>query len=299
MKIRHFFILLNIFIISTIAYFCVEIFYKNIMPEHLEQNNLPKTAVAKTGQKQVKQAIPRSQYDIILKRNLFKTKIKEAIQLNTKTEDIDFENLEETQLQLRLLGTVTGTKKLYAVIENKKNRTQKLYSVGDSILGAVIKKILRHKVILVYKGKEQVLTMETEDKKRFKAKKPISKKVISKKPISKPGVDNKTVNNISLENINLDELSRQVEIKPHFAGGKIDGFMVYKIKSNSVVKKLGFREGDIIKNVNGTPLESIQDAFNIYNTIKNDQNADTKITFLRKGKKKQLSFKGLINKIKI
>ena len=74
---------------------------------------------------------------------------------------VDIEALQETDLQLKLWGTVTGNgQNAYAVIEDVKQRVQQLYHVEDAIQDAIVKEIHREKVILEVNGSLEVLQME-------------------------------------------------------------------------------------------------------------------------------------------
>ena len=74
---------------------------------------------------------------------------------------VDVESLEETKLNLKLWGTVSGSNDGdYAVIEDVKAREQNLYRAGDAIQTATVKEIHREKVVLTVNGKDEVLQMQ-------------------------------------------------------------------------------------------------------------------------------------------
>ena len=50
---------------------------------------------------------------------------------------------------------------------------------------------------------------------------------------------------------------------------KIEGFKIERINKDSAFAKLGLKEGDIIKSVNNSVLESYADAFKVYNNMEN------------------------------
>ena len=69
--------------------------------------------------------------------------------------------------------------------------------------------------------------------------------------------------------ISRDQLTQQMQ-NPEFltqalmvpnAGG---GFLVREIQPGSVYQKLGLRVGDVIKNVNGQPVNSVEDVMRLY-----------------------------------
>ena len=102
---------------------------------------------------------PLSYYSIINKRNLFNTGKK----VNIHVDKVNINDLKQTKLKLKLLGTVTGNKnKAYAVINDLKEHKQNLYRVGDSLQNATVKLILREKVVLNFNGKDEILGMKSE-----------------------------------------------------------------------------------------------------------------------------------------
>ena len=99
-------------------------------------------------------------YQVILNRNIFKAALdvgeKPASDRPSKLED-----LQETGMQLVLLGTVSGSKEdARAVIRDEKSKREDLYRVGGQIQGATITRIGRGKVALQVNGREEVLNIK-------------------------------------------------------------------------------------------------------------------------------------------
>jgi hypothetical protein len=77
-------------------------------------------------------------------------------------EKIDIDKLKNTNLTLRLWGTITGDNvKSYAIIEDTTTRKQKLYKEDDDIQHATVKMILRAKVVLKVGSNFEILKMGT------------------------------------------------------------------------------------------------------------------------------------------
>ena len=101
----------------------------------------------------------RHDYRIILQRNLFGSPAEKDGPASTETPDYT-EDIQLTSLNIVLMGTVNGGEgAARAIILDKSSNKQELYEVGDVIQGALIKEILRGKVILVYNGKDEMLDM--------------------------------------------------------------------------------------------------------------------------------------------
>lgn len=111
-------------------------------------------------------------YRIILKRNLFGPPPGDETKGIVETKK-DPDELEATSLNIVLMGTISGTEGTHrAIILDKKNHEQELYETGDAIQGALVKEILRGKVILALNGKDEILDMSEAAKmrSRYRAK---------------------------------------------------------------------------------------------------------------------------------
>ena len=51
--------------------------------------------------------------------------------------------------------------------------------------------------------------------------------------------------------------------------GEINGFRLVDMQPGSIYEQLGLQRMDVIKGVNGEPLDSVQKAMELYNTLKN------------------------------
>ena len=54
------------------------------------------------------------------------------------------------------------------------------------------------------------------------------------------------------------------------SGGRVDGFKFVAIEPGSIYEKLGFKPGDVIKGVNGEPVNSPTKGMELYNALKNE-----------------------------
>lgn len=218
-----------------------------------------------------------SHYDAIKERNLFNT--KSAIGADdTKTEDVDVTSLKKTSLKMKLWGTILGPPGMsYAIIEETTKRVQDLYRKGDTIQNATIKHILREKVVLSVGGRDEILEME----KLLGGKGlPVRTGRAGRAPGSMNiNVDRAEIDE-SLENIN--ELMKQIRVRPHFSGGRPDGLILSSIKSNSIFRKMGLRNGDILQGIDGKPIESVDDALGLADSLMSASNIRLEIK--RRGK---------------
>jgi general secretion pathway protein C len=234
---------------------------------------------------------PLSRYGAITKRNLFNTN-PDITAAPVKTINLD--NLKETDLKLKLWGTVTGKgRRAYAVIEDTKTRQQNLYRVGDSVQDATLKLILRQKVVLSVNDRDEVLGMEEAGTAKRSASSPrVAQKGSSppRLPIS-PHPRQLTLKSDQIENAleNIDQLMEQARIRPHIEDGRPSGISITGIKPNTVFRKMRLRNGDIITGVNGTPIESVEDAMQIFGDLSSAPEVQLEIK--RRGRKRVLNYK--------
>jgi type II secretory pathway component PulC len=91
---------------------------------------------------------------------------------------------------------------------------------------------------------------------------------------------------------NFKELMDAASAVPHYkegSGGRvIDGFEVRHIRKEGIVDRLGFQDGDIILEVNGTTLDSLDKVLTIYRQSQNLSRVD--LVVLRGGRRLTLTF---------
>jgi type II secretory pathway component PulC len=158
------------FILATLlAVGGVELFYGSLIKNLAEKETvapLPDTVITKkhttpprnaTTKQPQKKLGEKEDYSIITRRALF----GKGKPVSSKPVVNEEPVLTTTSLNLTLLGTVSGKDNdQRAIIRNKSNKEQDIYYKGDSVSNALIKEILRGKIILTVNGKDEVLLME-------------------------------------------------------------------------------------------------------------------------------------------
>ncbi len=276
LKLYH--TIFNLIALTVIVYTGVDIFYR-VVRSQLRQMNTQKILMQRAPEVKQKKSPPLRSYQVINSRNLFGS-VEKAV-VNTKPEAI--ETLEPTSLKIALLGTVAGSEQnAVAVIEEKKLRKQGLYRVGDSVQGAMVKMILRGKVVLRVGDKDEILTMDEDTS---------SKSGNGRGQSGASGVQT-TIrvrrSDIEKSMRNINTLLSQVRIRPHFKNGEADGLSISRIRPNSIFTKLGLRNGDVVQAIDETPIQSPDDILSLYEKIKSGSNISIQIT--RRGRQKTLNY---------
>ncbi|WP_394707140.1 type II secretion system protein N [uncultured Desulfobacter sp.] len=220
----------------------------------------------------------------VTRRNLFKVDVDGK---NNKAPEPVSLNLEKTSLKLTLWGTVTGQKKEdgWAVIQDIKTKQQDLYRVDDKVQGATIKSILRNKVILTVNGKDQILEVDAEAPPHLGQKRRPSSRPFRPTPPQGHRPGQKAVEDM----LNAASKSNQLfKTRPYVKNGEASGVMIYSIKTDSVARLLGLRNGDIIQAVNDVEIKDSQDFEDFEGSI--EDQSDMTISILRRGKPKELVF---------
>ncbi|MBW1940429.1 MAG: type II secretion system protein GspC [Deltaproteobacteria bacterium] len=279
--VKKLFPVINILLITVAVYLGVSAFYR-IATAKVDKIDLYKPVRKQPASPKDEISHPLSYYQTIIDRNLFNTKTG----IEKKTDQVDIEALEQTDLNLKLWGTVTGDKKkAYAVIEETKENRQDLYRVGDTVQGATVKLILREKVVLSVKGKDEVLEIEEmlDEEKFVKSSK-------SSKPSRPPRSQNITLKRSQIDTAvkDINSLMNQVKMSPNFENGKPAGLVLKSIKPNSIFRKMGLRSGDVIKGVDGKDIQSVDDALKLYESL--NSSSSLQLQLKRRGELKNINY---------
>lgn len=272
---KNVFPVIHLVLLTVVIYLTVGFVYdvgmgalEDMTPQMMSQGTV--AVASETPQKK-----PFNAYAAITKRNIFNA-AKDAGQ--GPVPDVDLESLQKTKLALVLLGTISGLgDDSYAVIEDKSNRTQDLYTVGDSVSGATIKMILRKKVVLSINGQDEVLEM-TEDTATLPDHR-VPGRVFDRRPFSgradDTGEHGNPPRNVNLKRRqvesafnNVNDLMKDVRIRPHFSQGKPDGLMLSSVSPNSIFSDMGLRSNDVITGVNGKKIQTVDDCMGVYRQLK-------------------------------
>ena len=230
---------------------------------------------------------PLSQYRAIVNRDIFNTAPQEA---KPQPQKVDLEALKETDLKLKLWGTVSRQNgAAYAVIEDTKTRQQNLYRTGDSIQNATVKMILREKVVLRVNESDEILTMEEIAKARSRSSGKQSRQA-TRLPVSSY-TRKITLNRASIENAleNIGQLMDQATIRPHIEDGRPAGIAITGIRPNAIFRKMRLRNGDVITGVNGRSIESVEDAISVFEDL--TTSSEIKVDIKRRGRNQTLDYK--------
>lgn len=273
---KRYITILNLILTTAAIYFAVSICYK-IIGLKLD-SGLPHPAAGKR-YAAVETSIPDKsvRYGPIRTQNRFEVKTAKL----EKTDPNAGDALKKTRPELKLWGTVLRPgDRSYAVIESNDGK-QGLYRVGDTVSDATVKLILRGKIVLSINGKDEILELE---------KMPSGTTSEPDRPGRHQNLQRIHVERSQIDNAvqNIGQLSRQVNIRPHFEDGKPSGLILSRIQPDSIIDHIGLMNGDVIVGANGKRIESVEHALAAYESLKSSSNIRLEIK--RKGRNRSIDY---------
>jgi len=239
----------------------------------------------------------KSHYALIHKRDIFNPE-REVI---AAAEVADTEP-EITNLRLKLWGVALydDESDSYCIIEEEKKREQGVYKVGAEVPGgALVKAVEWDKVILRRNGKDEILEIEdttgpskptrftSSRRSSSSGRSSATKEVKGVEVVSDTEyiVDREEVDN-ALEN--MSQLFTQIRAVPHFEGVEATGFRLFAIRRGSIFDKIGLKNGDIIRSVNGQAMNDPTRALALLEELRDA--SDLAVSVTRNRKDKNLSY---------
>ena len=293
---NRYFTIANFLLITMGIYLCVNAFY-TFVTARLDYGISAGVTVNRVSSAPVELSHPPlTDYAAITKRNIFNSSTQEQEGVPVVEKKLDLENLKQTDLKLKLWGTVTGQEEgAYAVIEDSKAREQNLYRAGDTIQNAVVKLILREKVVLKVGDDDEILAMEEISSQGGSSRAGLrdlsssSRTPEPKLPVSPAARKIKLQGNeIEKAMENLGQLMEQATLRPHIEDGNAAGISITGIKPNAIFRKMRLRNGDIITGVNGKSIESVEDAVKVVEQL--SSGSDIQLQIKRRGREQSLDY---------
>ena len=243
-------------------------------------NTNPKKSSRPLGKQKIASIFPS-----IKDRNIFNADhfIPDAIGESQKGENGELDNDPVlTSLPLKLVGTIIhGAPQLSVATVQVSGKDIKAVIQDEEIDDmARIREVTRHKVIFrnLRNRKLEYIEIKEENKITMGLTRPKGGPV--QEVVTKTNFNFKRAEiNKYLEN--LPRVLQDAKAVPYVApgsGGEVSGFKLVAIKAGSIYEKLGLQRGDIIKGVNGEPVDTPQKAMELYQALKNAENIQLELT---------------------
>jgi type II secretion system protein C len=216
----------------------------------------------------------RPDHGQIVARNLFNsTEIAATVAPEPEPE----EDLQETKLPLRLLGTAASddTALAWAAIDDLDERKHKVVATGGEVKpGVSVVRIDRKRVVLRNNGRLEELTLEEDE---------TASHVVARRPTRPPRANRTALrqrqqnlasrvkqvaeNRFEVDNDDVQATVRnpaslfsQARILPRYEEGQMIGVQLNAIKPGSLFERVGLSDGDTIVEFNGQSLGSPADS---------------------------------------
>jgi general secretion pathway protein C len=229
---------------------------------------------------------PLNTYEDMVEGNMIRGKKVEAMLAGANgapevpQTPVDDPNIEE----MMLTGTVSGHPSFArASFKEKDKEDAEEYGIARKVseTGYVVKAIAEHHAVITKGG----LNLKIEVGETIKDAKA---NVINSQPEAKENLPTgqkviRYVSRTDFERYLRDEtlIYKDAKFGPNLVNGQIDGYKIYTVASTHIFYQLGARNGDVVKRLNGIPLNNTQKMLEMWGNIKNSQNVSIDIE--RKG----------------
>lgn len=170
----------------------------------------------------------------------------------------------ESVSNLTLLGTITGPSSIArAMIKKNADNKIEIYRIGSDISGLRLVRIDNTKVYL--KSGESVQTLDMYGPKDTGGGAPQQNTATPqggniKQTISRAEIMQKIQNN-------MDNMIKGMRAGPYREDGVIQGYKIFALTNESPLYEMGIRGGDVIKRINGHPIDSTEKLYNLWQQL--------------------------------
>jgi len=226
--------------------------------------------------KQVRTAVTRKEkrdfafYSTVIESGFFK-----IADQSSPGEGGDGQSQPGSLEDLTLMGTITGPASIArALIMKRGERYPEIFAlykvnedITNNVYGYTLVSIDNTKVRVTSGESKYVLDM-------YAPKGPGGKQAV--KASEADGSGNSVKKNISRSEIkqnvlnNMDNALKGLRAGPYRENGEITGFRLIKIRPYNILYKLGARNGDIIKRINGKKIDSTEKLYKMWEALKSD-----------------------------
>lgn len=229
---------------------------------------------------EIEPAKPATYYAVIPKRDIFNSVKPTPAPAVVETQAV------ATQLKLKLWGTAVfdrGTS--FSIIEDLGARKQGVYGINETVPGnATVKTIEWDRVILAHNGKDEILELE-EPKTALGPARTVAHAPAAAPAATGAGIQQVSENEFNVPKSevdsaleNMSQLFTQIRAVPHFEGGQSIGFRLFAIRRGSLFDRIGLKNGDIIRSINGTEMTDPSKAMALLQELRDANNLDVEIT---------------------
>ena len=235
---------------------------------------------------------PTVNIDTILSRNLFDSDASKRAESTRPLIDPEGQ-IHASTLSAELLGTIVFQNEEYSValIQNRTDQSSDYYSIGEKILTATIAQIERFRIIVENNGRLEKLEIKAAKDTMAKfakldKKEPPTSQARASAELEEIGPNHFVIPQSVIDGAlkNFSKVLTQARMVPNLTSdNKTDGFRIFQIKKGSIYEKIGLKNNDILKRVNGQDLDSFEKATGLFTALRNENSIS--IDIVRSGSK--------------
>jgi general secretion pathway protein C len=298
-SVKRYLWLIHLALIAAGVYIGSDLFWAIVGSRIEPGSRLPIDAPAAAAEPTEKRAL--AQYAVIQERNLFGARERLTPPPSGPRPLPAPPPPPKPAANLKLVGTVVGPpERTYAVIEDLSTKRQDLYRLGDVVKEAKVVEVTRNRVVLDNRGRrEELFSFEKTDaaspppsvpaarQSAVPRRPPFALEPPPQEPPPPAQAEEQDTAEAEIERVsenmwrinrddlveqldNFGQMMREARLTPHFAGGQPDGFMITNLPSNSFLGRMGLRNGDIMKGVNGQKFGSLEEFFQAYQQLQTE-----------------------------
>jgi general secretion pathway protein C len=308
-NLQRFFPLVTVTFVVVLAFMCAEL-TSQIIARSLWSPEVSTVLASAQGERSAR-AEPLSAYRTITERNLFNSKPPPTSAATAIEPAIDTPTTEAAPMptvKLVLIGTTVGNGHDIAVFE--KEGEVEMFKVGEEVAPSLeLVEVKSDRAFVLSNGKRVEYLLFTEREISKKPTRPATKRSRGRRstrtaPDAKGASSKfdatairKVANNswvidrgqVEQSLDNLSQLITEVRVVPNLnAERQADGFKIFEVKPASIFARLGVRNGDIIKEVNGLQLNGIDQAYQALSAMQNE--TSVQINLVRRNKPVTLTY---------
>ncbi len=198
---------------------------------------------------------------------------------------------EESLPSLSLIGVIVSNdaSSSIAVLKVQQTGKTKILQIGESINGYILSQVFDNRIILkrgeqtfqIFLGRGSLVrTMQPSPEKSAVPSIP----EINEEPVESQLPTNNLIkmefDRAELESklqAELPLIMQEARFVPNVVNGKVSGFRITNLPSESVISEVGIRKNDIIKKINNVELNNVENLFGLYERFKDDNRFEVSI----------------------
>jgi general secretion pathway protein C len=244
-------------------------------------------------------SLNQSGVDAIVRRNIFNSEgaSGEKTDVPTKQQE-QVTEVVKSDLPVKLVGTIYGGDPFsgIALVENTTKRTINSFMIADSLAkDAVIKEIHKERIIIDNNGRLEFIEVDqqqlTRSKRRKKAAPAAANAGVAPLATDPPpssykeeGFERKDremsmtqAYRNKLLSTDFTKVLQDAKASPNIVDGELKGFVLTRVRKDSIYEKAGLQNDDIVEEINGIPLTDTSQAIKLLQSLRNESEIELRI----------------------